>query len=232
MGGKPTDRHFGPELFRFLRDLAANNDRDWFESERVRFESDARQPALRFITDFGPLLVKVSPHFRADPRPQGGSLFRLHRDIRFAKDKSPYKTHLGLHFRHEKGKDAHTPGYYLHLEPGACFMGLGLWHPDGPTLARLREAVVADPAAWRKAVGGKRFTATFTVEGEMLARVPRGYDAAHPLADVLRLKDYTAMAPLTAKDITAAGFLERFAGLCADGAPFIAWQCRALGLEF
>lgn len=227
-----AERHFGPDLFRFLKDLEANNDRDWFEENRERFEAQARRPALRFITDFGPLLVKVSPHFRADPRPQGGSLFRIHRDIRFARDKSPYKTHLGLHFRHEKGKDAHTPGFYLHLEPGSSFVGLGLWRPDAPTLARLREAVVADPAAWRKATEGKRFTRTFTVEGEMLARVPRGWAPDHPLADVLRLKDYTAMAPLTSRDITAPGFLARFAAMCADGAPFMAWQCRALDLDF
>lgn len=232
MSAADRERHFEPGLFSFLRDLAANNDRAWFEANKARWEADARGPALRFITDFGPLLVKISPHFRADPRPHGGSLFRLHRDIRFAKDKSPYKTHLGLHFRHEKGKDAHTPGFYLHLEPGACFVGLGLWHPDAPTLARLREAVVADPAAWRKAVGGKRFTTSFTVEGERLARVPRGYAADHPLADVLLLKDYTAMAPLTAREITAPGFLPRFAKLCADGAPFMAWQCRALGLDY
>lgn len=227
-----TTRHFGPDLFAFLRDLAANNDRDWFEAQRPRWEASARGPALQFIIDFGPRLARISPHFRADPRPQGGSLFRLNRDIRFSKDKSPYKTHLGLHFRHEMGKDAHTPGFYLHLEPGVSFVGLGLWHPDAPTLARLREAVVADPAAWRKAVGGRRFTSVFTVEGEELTRVPRGYDPAHPLADVLRLKDYTAMAPLTAKQITAPGFLAEFADLCARGAPFMAWQCRALDLPY
>lgn len=232
MSPAAAQRHFDQELFRFLRDLQANNDRAWFEANKPRYEEHVRAAALRFIVDFGPHLDRISPHFRADPRPQGGSLFRIHRDIRFAKDKSPYKTHIGLHFRHEKGKDAHTPGFYLHLEPGASFVGLGLWHPDAPTLARLREAVVADPAAWKKATGGKRFTAAFTVEGEMLARVPRGYDAAHPLADVLRLKDYTAMAPLTGKEITAPGFLAVFARLCADGAPFMAWQCRALGLEY
>jgi len=227
----PT-RHFDPALFAFLRDLQANNDRAWFEAGRERYESVVRGPALRFIVDFGPHLLGISPSFRADPRPQGGSLFRIHRDIRFAKDKSPYKTHIGLHFRHERGKDAHTPGFYLHLEPGGSFVGLGLWRPDNPTLARLREAVIADPAAWRRAVGGKRFTAAFTVSGDELARVPRGYDPAHPLSDVLRLKDYTAFAPLTARQVTGAGFLEEFAGLCRDGAPFMAWQCKALGLPF
>jgi uncharacterized protein (TIGR02453 family) len=227
----PT-RHFDPALFAFLRDLQVNNDRAWFEAERERYESAVRGPALRFITDFGPHLLAISPHFRADPRPQGGSLFRIYRDIRFAKDKSPYKTHIGLHFRHERGKDAHTPGFYLHLEPGGSFVGLGLWHPDNPTLAKLREAVVSDPAAWRRAVGGRRFTASFTVSGDELVRVPRGYDPAHPLSDVLRLKDYTAFAPLTVKQITGPGFLEAFAGLCRDGAPFMVWQCKALDLPF
>jgi uncharacterized protein (TIGR02453 family) len=227
-----TTRHFDPALFAFLRDLTANNDREWFAEQRPRYESAVRGPALAFIVDFGAPLVGISPHFRADPRPQGGSLFRIHRDIRFATDKSPYKTHIGLHFRHEQGQDAHTPGFYLHLEPGGSFVGLGLWHPDNPTLARLRAAVVADPAAWRRAVGARRFTAAFKVEGDELVRVPRGFDPDHPLSDVLRLKDYTAIAPLTARQVTGAGFLETFAGLCRDGAPFMAWQCRALGLPF
>lgn len=228
----PADRHFAPDLFAFLNDLKANNDREWFEAQRERYESSVRGPALKFIVDFGPLLLRVSPHFRADPRPQGGSLFRIHRDIRFAKDKSPYKTHIGLHFRHEQGRDAHTPGFYLHLEPGASFVGLGLWHPDRPTLTRLRDAVVADPAAWRRAAGGKRFAASFAVSGDEAVRVPAGYDAEHPLADVLRLKDYTAFAPLSSRQVTGAGFLEVFADLCRAGSPFLAWQCRALDLPF
>lgn len=224
--------HFDADLFAFLRDLRDNNDRAWFEENRDRYLASVRDPALRFIVDFGEHLARLSPHFRADPRPNGGSMFRMHRDIRFSRDKSPYKTAVGLHFRHVAGKDAHTPGFYLHLEPRACFVGVGLWHPDTPTLAKLREAVVADPAAWKKAVGGKRFNGVFTVEGEELVRVPRGYDPNHPLADVLRLKDYTAMAPVSAKQVTGAGFLDTFAGMCADATPFMAWQCRALGVPF
>ena len=101
---------FGPELFSFLEDLAANNDREWFAANKRRYEEHLLEPALAFIEDFAPRLEQISPHFRADPRPNGGSLFRIYRDTRFSKDKTPYKTNVGIHFRHERAKDAHAPG--------------------------------------------------------------------------------------------------------------------------
>ncbi|HZD04000.1 MAG TPA: TIGR02453 family protein, partial [Longimicrobiales bacterium] len=137
--------HFSPALFRFLQDLADHNDRDWFDANRHRYEEDVREPALRFILAFGPRLKEISPHFRADPRKQGGSLFRIHRNLRFQPDAPPYKTHTGIQFRHEAGRDAHAPGFYLHLEPGGCFVGVGTWRPDSTTLKVIREAIVADP---------------------------------------------------------------------------------------
>lgn len=219
---------FSPALFRYLNDLKQNNDRAWFKTNRDRFQRDLRQPALEFITAFGPRLMAISPHFRADPRPSGGSLFRIHRDIRFSKDKSPYKTHAGLHFRHEAGKDAYTPGFYLHLEPRASFVGLGLWHPDNPTLQRLRDAVVADPRSWGRALGGRDFATHFKVMGDRLKRPPRGYDPEHPLIEVLKMKDYVAVAPLTMRQITSPAFLDEFAGLCRTGSPLVRFICRAL----
>ena len=95
---------FGPELFAFLAELELNNNREWFGANRHRYEEHLLEPALAFIEDFAPRLQKISPHFRADARPSGGSLFRIYRDTRFSKDKSPYKTHVGLHFRHERAK--------------------------------------------------------------------------------------------------------------------------------
>src|SRR5918996_4016229 len=132
---------FSPALFTFLRDLKQNNDRDWFKANKPRYEKAVLEPALQFIVDFEPHLLAISPHFVADPRPSGGSLFRIHRDTRFSKDKSPYKPYTGIQFRHELGKDAHAPGFYLHLEPGGVFAGAGIWHPDQPTLVRIREAI-------------------------------------------------------------------------------------------
>lgn len=224
--------HFTPAAFAFMRDLASNNDREWFNANKERYHADLRDPALRFITDLGPHLMRISPAFRADPRPSGGSLFRIYRDIRFSNDKRPYKEHTGIHFRHVKGKDVHAPGFYLHLEPGACFMGMGLWHADNPALKRVRDALVADPGRWRKAVGGKRFRETFTVSGDSLKRPPRGYDPEHPLVEILKLKDITAYAPLTQRRITGAGFLEHFAQLCRDGSPLMKFLCEALDLPY
>ena len=131
---------FSPELFAFLADLRANNDREWFAANKQRYEQALLEPALDFVVDFAPRLEKLSPHFLADPRPSGGSLFRIYRDTRFAKDKTPYKTNAGIHFRHERAKEAAAPGFYLHLAPGEVFAGGGMWHPDTATATRIREA--------------------------------------------------------------------------------------------
>ncbi len=222
------DRYFGPDLFRFLIDLKANNNREWFQSNKYRYEQDLKEPALAFIADFVPHLAKISPHFRSDPRTVGGSLFRIYRDVRFSKDKSPYKTHAGLHFRHEAGKTAYTPGFYLHLEPRGCFAGIGIWHPDGPTLKKIRERVAEQPKAWKNAVDDQAFAAQYTVEGESLKRPPKGFDPDHELVDVLKMKDFTGMAKLTQKEVTAIGFMDEFAKLCQAGGSLMRFICEAL----
>src|ERR687898_2540430 len=154
MAQAATRASFSPELFSFLSDLRANNDREWFAANKHRYEDHLLEPALDFIAAFAPRLEKISPHFRADPRPSGGSLFRIYRDTRFSKDKTPYKTNVGIHFRHELAKDARAPGFYLHLSPGEVFAGGGIWHPDGPTLTAIRQAIVDDPDRWRAATEG------------------------------------------------------------------------------
>jgi uncharacterized protein (TIGR02453 family) len=227
-----SDRHFTPDLFRFMRDLAAHNDRDWFKANKDRYEREVREPALAFIVDFGQHLDRISPHFRADPRPHGGSLFRIHRDTRFSKDKSPYKNHTGIYFPHLDGKNAHTPGFYLNLQPRSNWVGVGLWRPDTPTLKKLRDRVAGDPDSWRAAVGNKAFRSTFRIQGDMLKRPPRGYDPEHPLVEVLKLKDFTAVAPLTQKQVTGGGFVTEFAGICRAGAPLVRWVCEAIGQPF
>ena len=136
-------RHFSPDVFAFLRELAANNDRTWFQENKQRYEASVRQPALDFITDFVEPLSTLSPHFVADSRTVGGSLFRLHRDTRFSKDKTPYKVNTGMHFRHERARDAHAPGYYVHLEPRNCFIGAGLWTPEPKVAQQIRLHIAA-----------------------------------------------------------------------------------------
>jgi uncharacterized protein (TIGR02453 family) len=226
-----TDPTFSPELFAFLRDLARNNDRIWFARNKDRYEEDVRGPALRFVAELSPHLNRISPHFRADPRPAGGSLFRIHRDVRFSKDKRPYKTHVGIRFPHRAGKDVHAPGFYLHLEPGGAFMGCGVWHPDGATLARIRGSITARPDRWRRIRDGKRFRRRFRLGGETLRRAPRGIDDDHPLIEDLKRKDYIAIAALDEGIVQGPGFVKEFAVICRDAEPFQRFLCEALGLE-
>jgi len=218
--------------FKFLTDLAENNDRDWFQANKQRFEDDLREPALQFIRDFAPHLAKISPYFRADDRKSGGSMFRIYRDTRFSKDKSPYKTYTGLQFRHEQGKDAHCPGYYLHLQPKEIFVGVGIWHPDGDTLKSIRAAIDDDPAAWKKASRGKGFTKTFELGGESLKRAPKGYELDHPLIDDLKRKDFIASTRLPQKEVTGPDFVKQFAKLCTTGSPLVEFLCDAIGVPF
>lgn len=225
--------HFRPATFTFLRDLAANNEREWFAANKERYETNVKEAGIEFISDFGPRLEKISPHFVADTRSVGGSLFRIHRDTRFSKDKTPYKTNTGMQFRHESAKDVHAPGYYLHLEPGACFAGVGIWQPDTASLTKIRDAIVADPAAWRRAAHGKRFTDVFTLsEGNLLKRPPRGYDPDHAHIDDLRRRDFTAGTRLTQKQVTSPGFVDEYARMCKAAAPYMRFLCDALGLPF
>ena len=179
-------RSFKPALFAFLRELAANNDRSWFNANKERYERDVRDPALAFISDFAPHLERLSEHFVADPRPVGGSLFRIQRDIRFSRDKTPYKPTVGIQFRHERGKDAHAPGFYLHLEPGHVFAAAGIWRPDSTALHAIRAKITADPHGWRQVTTPKAFTALYHLEGESLKRPPAGYPADHSLVGDLK----------------------------------------------
>jgi uncharacterized protein (TIGR02453 family) len=224
--------HFSPRLFAFLRDLKRHNDRQWFAANKERYERDVRAPMLRFVAEAAAPLGRISRTIVADPRPVGGSMFRIHRDTRFSKDKSPYKTHAALHFRHRAARDVHAPGYYLHLEPGRVMAGAGLWHPDPPTLLAIRAALVRQPEAWRKAVGGRAFRAACRLEGEAVTRVPRGFPPAHPLAEDLKRKDFTALADFSEREALATTFLPRFIGFCRASAPLNAFLAMALGLDW
>ena len=223
---------FGPELFSFLEDLRANNNREWFAANKHRYENHLLEPALAFIDAFAPRLAKISPHFRADARPSGGSLFRIYRDTRFAKDTSPYKTNLGIHFRHELAKDAHAPGYYLHIGPGEAFAGGGLWHPSTDAATRIREAIVADPQRWKQATRSGAFAKRMELGGNSLKRVPSWADAEHELADDLKRKDFFGSARLSGSDVVAPGFVHEYARICRAAAPLMQFLCDAVDVPY
>ena len=219
----------GAGLFRFLKDLKANNDREWFQENKARYEAEARDPMLRFIAEFSGPLSSISKHFIADPRPSGGSMFRIYRDTRFAKDKTPYKTHLAAHFhnRAAKAEGVHGPGFYLHLEPGGSFAGGGLWHPEADALFKVRQAITAKPAAW-KALR----KSGLEIEGEALQRVPQGFASDHPCAEDLKLKDYYTATSFTNAQVLAPDFLDQVTQACRQAGPLVAFLCKALDLPW
>lgn len=227
-----AQRYFSASTFSFLRDLSRNNNRDWFKANQDRYERAVRGPALDFVADFEQPLHKISPHFVALAKKSGGSLFRIHRDVRFSKDKSPYKTYTGVQFRHEQGKGAHCPGYYLHLQPKSLFVAAGIWRPDGPTLLKIRELIAADPQGWKKAIGGKRFRDTFELQGDSLKRPPRGFDATHPSIEDLKRKDFIAVVPVTEKFVTGASFMKDITAIWRRATPLMRFLADAIEVPF
>jgi uncharacterized protein (TIGR02453 family) len=225
---KASPVHFTPKLFTFLRELRAHNERNWFLANKQRYESDVREPMLQFIADVGAALDGISPHFDADPRPVGGSMFRIYRDTRFSHDKSPYKTAAAAHFPHRNGgRDVHAPGFYLHLEPGASMGGGGLWHPDAAALTKVRERIVGKPREWKAVV-----KSGIEIEGDALKRPPAGYDANHPFIEDLKREDIYTMTRFTDREVTASDFVERYASACRRAGPLVAFLARALGMPW
>ncbi len=224
--------YFTPALFGFLRDLESNNDRGWFAANKARYVGDVRDPMLDFIAGFAPHLKRISTRYVADPRANGGSLFRIHRDVRFARDKRPYKTNAGAHFRHEAARNAHAPGFYLHLEPGGVFAASGVWHPDGPALARIRNTIAGNAQGWRRVTSPKALGPRGELAGEALKRPPRGYDPEHPLIEDIKRKDFFALARFTEDEACAPGFMDDFAATCRTFAPLTRFLTRALDLPW
>jgi uncharacterized protein (TIGR02453 family) len=217
-----------PSTFRFLGELAANNERAWFEANKQRYLGEVRDPLLRFVAACGPKLAKLSRQIVADPRPLGGSLFRIHRDVRFAKDKSPYKTHAALSFRHAEGREKPAPGFYLHLAPGDVFAGAGLWHAPPEAVKQVRDAIVAAPARWKQVTR----VCPLGEEEDTLKRAPRGYDPAHPCIEDLKRQSFTTGMRFTQSQACAPGFVGRFAGACRRATPLMEFLARAVGVPW
>jgi len=217
--------YFTPESFAFLRELRENNNRDWFAENKQRYEREVRDPALRFISDFGPHLSHIAPRLVADPR---RSMFRIYRDTRFSRDKSPYKTHVGIHFFHEKAKAAASvPGFYLHISPGESFAAAGIWHPDPRSLGKVREAIAAKSPAWLRIKKSK-----LPIEGGTLKRPPRGFAADHPLIDDLKRTDFVTSTRLDDEELCDAKFLNRFGSACKKMTPLVEFVAKSLRLSW
>lgn len=222
---------FSKATFQFLDELAANNERAWFEANKDRYESVVRAPALDFIDSMAPPLAGFAPQFRAEARKMGGSLMRVFRDTRFSRDKSPYKTNIGIQFRHTLGKDVHAPGFYVHIASDECFLGAGCWHPEADALGRIREQIAAKSAAWF-AVRDAVLQAGWQLAGDSLSRPPRGLAADHAAIDDLKRKDFILLQPLARAEVLKGDFVEVAAQRFATAVPLMRFLCSTLDVVY
>jgi uncharacterized protein (TIGR02453 family) len=221
-----------PELFDFLSELKENNNRPWFQENKDRYEKYLKEPLLAFIVAFADRLPAVSPYYMAVPKLTGGSLFRIYRDVRFSKDKRPYKTWAGMHFRHERARDVHSPGFYIHLEPGYSFISCGIWKPTSETLGRIRQVLLEHPQRWQDATQEEKFISLYRLAGESLKRSPRGIDPDHPLIEDLKRVDFLASIKINKKIATRPDFLDYYLETCQTAAPFMRFLTESIGLTW
>jgi uncharacterized protein (TIGR02453 family) len=214
---------FRPEAIQFLADLAMNNERAWFQPRKADYERLLKEPLAALCTALAERLAELGVPLRADPV---RSPFRIYRDTRFSRDKSPYKTHLGADFPWAGGGDeepgGHGMGGYFHLQPGEIYVGGGMWHPATPRLTAWRALVDRAPGRVHAALEEPRFRATFgALTGDSLKRVPAGYPAAHPDAELLKLKDVTFGRRLSDADAFSADLPDTVARSFAAAMPVL-----------
>ncbi len=223
---------FGEDTFSFLSRLGENNNRDWFHEHKHEYEAMVREPALDFIRAMKPELARFAPHFVAVDKKVGGSLMRVYRDVRFGKNKQPYKTNIGIQFRHELGKDVHAPGFYLHIEAGEAFVGAGIWHPDSETLKKIRTYIDAHPTRWQDALNDKALNKAFSLAGDSLKRAPKGYPMDHPMIEDLKRKDFIAIAPLMPELILQDDLVGLIGSYFETATPLMQQLCRAVSVKY
>ena len=187
---------FPKDFFGFFNELKKNNNRTWFNANKQRYRESVVQPMGDYISAMAPRLESISPFYNADPRPHGGSMFRIYRDTRFSKDKTPYKTHAACHFRHSAGRDAHAPGFYLHIETDSISMGGGIWRPPSKQLGLIREFIADNPSAWERLKGSSEVKEMGGIQGDSLVRPPRGYKADSRHIEDLKRKSFYLMTGL------------------------------------
>ena len=224
---------FSEELIDFLVGLSANNSRAWFNARKDVYESVLREPALEYVRQVGGPLADISPHMKASDRKQGGSLMRIYRDVRFSRDKSPYKTNVGIQFRHESGNDVHAPGYYVHISIDECFIGAGSWMPDRDALLAYRRAVSEHPREWL-ALKEIAESDDWTIDGhqDRLKRPPRGFSADDPMIEDIKRKHFIVTHRMDVEDVTAPDFVDYTIERFRESKDWMAFLTRAIGLPF
>ncbi|MDA1265912.1 MAG: DUF2461 domain-containing protein [Planctomycetota bacterium] len=224
---------FTSDLARFLEELDKNNNKPWFEQNKGRFQENVQGPLLDFLLEITPKVRALSPHILVEPKPAGGSLMRVYRDVRFSKDKSPYNTHMSFVLRHEEGKKSPAPGFFFRVDTQAVHLGAGVWHPEKEALAAIREAIVADPRAWKRARDNKKFRERYgELAGESLKRPPKGFDPEHALVEDLKRKDLVGFHTLPLSSLTKPTILGEVVDSYKVAKPLMVFLTGAMGLAY
>lgn len=230
MSTKPSS--FSAQSFQFLEELSKNNNRPWFNAHKQRYEDTIRSPALALIEAMQPNIQHISPHMSATAKKIGGSLMRVYRDVRFAKDKTPYKTNIGIQFKHRCAKDVHAPAFYLHISNQECFLAAGIWRPSGTALASIREMISDNPQSWKNITQEKSFQSAFELSGQSLKTYPRGYSKDHPMIHDLKRKDFIAIQAISREQVLDPLFMETLSDSYQQSSDFMDYLCQALELNF
>lgn len=227
-----TKSPLSPSLFNFLRELSKHNNREWFHDNKARYQSEVLDPAVELVSQLEKPLVRVAPMLSVIPKRSGGSVLRIYRDTRFAKDKTPYKTNVGISFKHQAGGDIHAPGVYLHLDPLETFVAGGCWRPERQALAAIRQAIASEPKAWGKAIRDKKFSSRYELAGDSLKTSPRDYPADHPQIKDLRRIDFIALCNWTEADWVADDVIQRIVDDIKAARPLMNFLCHAIGVPY
>jgi uncharacterized protein (TIGR02453 family) len=224
---------FSREVPRFYDELRENNNRDWFQVHKQRYRETVLLPMCDFIETFGPRLDGLAPFYVADPRPNGGSVFRIYRDARFSKDKTPYKEHLACQFRHQAGKDAHAPGFYMQIDHTGIRVGGGIWMPPPPKLAMIRRAIDENSAKWNIVRDDPSINKLFEgINGVSLKTAPKGYSVEHPNIVDIRRKSFFLMRQLPTEVMFSAKLLDDVEETFEAALPFMKFMTTAVDLPF
>ena len=223
---------YKPTIVQFLRELEKNNNRNWFNKNKQRYENEVLFPSLDFISAVGERLPSVSENFTAIPKRMGGSIMRIYRDTRFSKDKTPYKTNVGIQFRHRLAKDVHSPGYYIHIAPDECFVGVGTWRPPSDALFKIRKHIVENPKKWIAVRDSKTLNAEYELIGEKLKSAPRGFNKEHELIEDLKRKDFIVSKNIDEKVIEKDSFVDDTIKLFKSAEPLMKFLCDALVVPY
>ena len=228
-----TFQGFPTDLITFLEQLSKNNNREWFAENKQRYRDSVQIPMSNFIMALAPGLERTANCFTADPRLNGGSMFRIYRDARFIKNKPPFKNNVGCQFRHEAGKNAHAPGFYLHIEPGNIFIGGGIYRPDANALFKIRMAIAEKEQQWDQVIHDKEMKKQYAeVSGESLIRPPRGFSAEHPHIEHLKRKTFFVTKPLQAQQLYSGSFVQEVETLFEAASPLMRFLTEAVDLPY